>query len=145
MEKSKIGETVRTVGAICTISVTILMFITNPYHVPQFILSVVGGAAIIMAVGVLLYDHKPWRWLWRDPRKAALLKWRKANDPKCNLTLPSSRRTPAAKPAEDKAAYLAARERAIESGLKPPAPIGDDDYDSKMFWQWVASRKPDDV
>jgi len=70
--------------------------------------------------------------------KAALLQWREVNDPRCNLTLPSSRRTSAAQPAEDKAAYRAARERAIKSGLKPPQPTGDDDYDSKIFWQWCA-------
>ena len=75
-----------------------------------------------------------------DFRKAALLEWREANDPEFNLSLPSSRRTSAVRPAEAKTTYLAARELAIKSDLKPPAPTGDDGYDSLLFWQWC--REP---
>ena len=63
MDRTKIGESVRTVGSIATIAGVTVLFLANPYHAAQLVITIVGGLAVLMAVGVLLYDHKPWRWM----------------------------------------------------------------------------------
>jgi len=71
--------------------------------------------------------------------KLDILAWLDEHDPAYNLTLPSSRRTTAARPAEAKALYLAARTKAIEASYNPPLPTGDDEHDLLTLRQWAES------
>ena len=57
---------------VCTIAVTIIMFTANPYHASQAILWLVGSTAMLLAIGSLLHDHKPWRWF----RRAKQTQWK---------------------------------------------------------------------
>lgn len=98
----------------------------------------------LMVVGLAL-DFKPWRSraakAERKMRqdKALMLRFLDENDPELNWGLLSPRRTTKARPAEAKALYLAARKRAIELGLKPPLPAGDDEQDLLTLRQWLES------
>ncbi len=74
--------------------------------------------------------------------KAILLEWLDANDPARNLSLPSARRTTAARRAEAKALYLQAREKAIGSGLATPTPAGDAEHDLLTLRQWCGTDEP---
>jgi hypothetical protein len=136
----RVAVLVGVVAGITTIA-------ANHQHLGAPLMYLLVGACLVLGLIGVVLDFKPWRWsiFQRDPRKAALLEFRETNDPAYNLTLPSSRRTTAARPAETKASYRAARELAIKKGLKPPKPTGNDEYDASMFWQWAGWREPDDV
>ena len=69
--------------------------------------------------------------------KVAVLRFCDREDPERNLSLPSSRRTTAARPAETKALYLAARKLALEKAIKPPLPTGDVEQDYLTLRQWL--------
>lgn len=65
-------ETIRTIGAIFATGVAIVFFATNPYHAPQAVLYLVAGAGIAFGVGILLWDHLPWRRIWYRKQRRAI-------------------------------------------------------------------------
>ena len=74
MDKARTRESIRTISSIATIAVAIMIFIANPYHAAQVVVSIIGIAAILMAVAVLIYDHVSWKWLVPKPHPS--ISWR---------------------------------------------------------------------
>ena len=92
------------------------------------------GSIFIYAIGAISRRRRGLRPI--ADRRMAVLQFLDSNDPERNLWMPSSRRTTAARTAEAKALYLAARELAIELGINPPHQTDDVEHDLLTLRQW---------
>ncbi|MGA2798738.1 MAG: hypothetical protein ABSE63_14250 [Thermoguttaceae bacterium] len=64
---TNLKESIRTIGALVTIAIGIMFLLGNPYQLPQWVMLLTGVIIILLALAVLVFDYKPWRWLISPP------------------------------------------------------------------------------
>jgi len=70
------SHALRDVAAICAIGGTSMLWIGNPYHLPEQIMGTIGLIVVILSATVLIYDFWPWRWLgYRRAERFFIGRW----------------------------------------------------------------------
>jgi len=124
-------------NAVWSLTDKVLAFIAGG-AVASFLRWFGSGWPLAAAVGLFLVIAVGW-FARRQRRKQRrpLLQWLNENDPERNLeSIPSSHRTEKAKREGKPDLYFDARQKAIDLGLNPPLPTGDNRHDFLTLRQW---------